>query len=329
MAPRDLDRATINTAEAARSLQVSSAALKRWAAAGLIPSQRTKGGHRRFRAEDVRALVPPTAAGDDDASRAADLVLRAAGPLEVQSWLQAERRRRGSWWEVARVVRALSAELYRRRSSGALNGVQVEVALDQLRTAALRFAELAVKETGAVAVLRSVVELREWLGACGARPGRRPRTAQPAGTAEPGAAMAWSPALSTGNSVLDAHHRTIVEQVTRFAEAVRGADPAGGLRGLVDFMEDYTSVHFRVEEQLMRQSRYPEMNEHLWEHQCMARDLATHERAVEDSGRSRPALEQLARFLVGWLQDHVSGSDQRLGAYLRQAAPAAGPSPRR
>lgn len=41
------------TIEVARLCRVSDATVKRWAAAGLLKSERTNGGHRRFRAEEV------------------------------------------------------------------------------------------------------------------------------------------------------------------------------------------------------------------------------------------------------------------------------------
>ena len=43
----------LTTKEVARICRVSDATVKRWAAAGLIDSEKTNGGHRRFRAEDV------------------------------------------------------------------------------------------------------------------------------------------------------------------------------------------------------------------------------------------------------------------------------------
>lgn len=42
--------------EAARVLGVSEASVKRWADSGLLPMEKTAGGHRRFRPEDVAAV---------------------------------------------------------------------------------------------------------------------------------------------------------------------------------------------------------------------------------------------------------------------------------
>lgn len=41
------------TIEVARLCRVSDATVKRWEEAGLLKSERTSGGHRRFRAEEV------------------------------------------------------------------------------------------------------------------------------------------------------------------------------------------------------------------------------------------------------------------------------------
>jgi excisionase family DNA binding protein len=47
------DLKCLTTKEVARLCRVSDASVKRWEAAGLLKSERTSGGHRRFRAEEV------------------------------------------------------------------------------------------------------------------------------------------------------------------------------------------------------------------------------------------------------------------------------------
>jgi len=46
-------------AEVARAFRVDPKTVTRWAHAGRIPSIRTPGGHRRFRATDVQAALRP------------------------------------------------------------------------------------------------------------------------------------------------------------------------------------------------------------------------------------------------------------------------------
>jgi len=147
----------LTTAEAAAVLKVSAATLKRWTQSGLLPSERTEGGHRRFRAEDVQALAEPMERPDDPVARGADLLLGTREPLTVQAWLQEARRSLGSWWAVAQPLRGVVAELYRRRAAGALGAVPLEAGLDRLRSALLRFAELQLAAPGDRAALLCAV----------------------------------------------------------------------------------------------------------------------------------------------------------------------------
>ncbi|MGH2784842.1 MAG: helix-turn-helix domain-containing protein [Actinomycetota bacterium] len=55
--PRFLESRLLRAGEVAALLQVSRRSIAVWAQRGLIPFIETPGGHRRFRAADVRALV--------------------------------------------------------------------------------------------------------------------------------------------------------------------------------------------------------------------------------------------------------------------------------
>lgn len=51
-----MDIKTLTTKEVARLCRVSDATVKRWECAGLIKSERTNGGHRRFRVEEIASF---------------------------------------------------------------------------------------------------------------------------------------------------------------------------------------------------------------------------------------------------------------------------------
>ncbi len=50
-------RSWLTVGEAAAFLGVSEPALRKWADAGRIPSYRTLGGHRRFRASEIKRCL--------------------------------------------------------------------------------------------------------------------------------------------------------------------------------------------------------------------------------------------------------------------------------
>lgn len=55
--PRFIATRLLRAGEVAVLLQVSRRSVAVWASRGLIPFIETPGGHRRFRASDIRALV--------------------------------------------------------------------------------------------------------------------------------------------------------------------------------------------------------------------------------------------------------------------------------
>jgi excisionase family DNA binding protein len=57
MADEHTDDALLTPAEVARLFRVSPKTVTRWARAGKLTAMRTLGGHRRFRAAEVRSLL--------------------------------------------------------------------------------------------------------------------------------------------------------------------------------------------------------------------------------------------------------------------------------
>lgn len=55
--PDSLDDRLLTPREVAAEFRVDPKTVTRWAKAGMIPSLRTLGGHRRFRESDVRAAM--------------------------------------------------------------------------------------------------------------------------------------------------------------------------------------------------------------------------------------------------------------------------------
>jgi MerR family transcriptional regulator, light-induced transcriptional regulator len=127
--------------ELARVLGVSVATVRRWADAGLLPGERTAGGHRRFSLELAERLARQR--GGDDTSQDGWIALL-VGPgaaLEVDAALLTERSRRGSWLAVAVALSSVLEALGRRWQAGQLTVVEEHVASARLARALARVAD--------------------------------------------------------------------------------------------------------------------------------------------------------------------------------------------
>lgn len=67
MQKHDEDDALLTPAEVARMFRVSPKTVTRWARAGKLTAMRTLGGHRRFRASEVRGLLGRIEEGSEQA----------------------------------------------------------------------------------------------------------------------------------------------------------------------------------------------------------------------------------------------------------------------
>ena len=121
--------------------------------------------------------------------------------------------------------------------------------------------------------------------------------------------LQWSDQLKIGNELLDAQHR---ELFTLANEVLAAQTP--GLRAL-HLMNFYLSAreHFSLEEFLMKDVSFPEIEAHTEVHaQILERLNEIRDRASDPA----VAQEQLERLLSKWLLNHISESDLQLANHL-------------
>lgn len=144
----------LSSGEIGRILGVSVATVRRWADAGLLPSQRTAGGHRRFSlsvAEQLAQQPGGTERGLDGWIR---LLVTPGEALAVDAALLGERSRAGSWLAVAETMAGVLDELGARWHGGALSIVDEHVASARLSRALARAADaLPIRPGGPRALL--------------------------------------------------------------------------------------------------------------------------------------------------------------------------------
>ena len=80
-------------------------------------------------------------------------------------------------------------------------------------------------------------------------------------------------------------------------------------------LAEEVSRHFRHEERLMREARYPQMEWHKRQHASARADLARLADAIRaaDQDATFASLEAISR----WIRDHTAVADRMAGAYLR------------
>ncbi len=124
--------------------------------------------------------------------------------------------------------------------------------------------------------------------------------------------LQWKPEYSVGDESMDAEHQEMIDLINEIYEQL-GSDPDQVEQCLGDIFST-VSMHFALEERLMRKSNYAEYQAHKDDHEELLdqiRDLMDDFAADSSSGAVR-----LEKSLSDWFASHFSTFDARLHGKL-------------
>jgi hemerythrin-like metal-binding protein len=127
----------------------------------------------------------------------------------------------------------------------------------------------------------------------------------------------WTPDLTVHVEKIDQQHMELIRQVNLLGEAVWDGKGKAAIGEILRFLLQYTSDHFRMEEELMRIHGYPKYSLHKQIHDDFVKEVQSR---VEDfeSGEVDSALVISVVNRVGeWIRGHIRVLDVELGRYLK------------
>lgn len=130
----------------------------------------------------------------------------------------------------------------------------------------------------------------------------------------------WKPAYSVQITSIDGQHQNLFRIAEELYSAMGAGQGKTALSKILDRLVQYTKVHFKQEERLMRQCGYPALEEHLAEH----RDLTERVLAFQaDFEKGKAVMTvQVLHFLKNWLTRHIADSDRKYAPFLKRNAVA-------
>ena len=129
-----------------------------------------------------------------------------------------------------------------------------------------------------------------------------------------GALIEWNDGLSVGIQEIDEQHKVLVELVNELNQAMKERHGNDVVSDILARLDEYTRIHFAVEESLMRMLGYPAFEEHKGEHEALIDDLSgLRERFA--SGQQALSFE-LMHFLRMWLTNHIQETDMEYSRFF-------------
>jgi hemerythrin len=126
----------------------------------------------------------------------------------------------------------------------------------------------------------------------------------------------WTEQWSVGVDTIDAQHRELFAAINTLLRE-EGETTSRDLAKVLDFLEQYVSNHFGMEESFMRRLSYPEFPSHKGEHVAFINEFYDLRDEYDNNGASPELADKMGRYMGDWLANHIGNVDKALGAFLR------------
>ncbi len=119
--------------------------------------------------------------------------------------------------------------------------------------------------------------------------------------------VSWRDAFNTGIGQVDKDHRHLFSLINLLE--------VNTVNQVLDELLSYVAEHFQHEEELMRLSGYPDMADHIRQHEQLTNSVA---KIVSTTVTWTPELiEQFRTFGLKWLVGHILNTDAKFGRWFR------------
>jgi len=127
--------------------------------------------------------------------------------------------------------------------------------------------------------------------------------------------LAWNPEFEIGIPVLDIQHHKFIDMVSEVQSAILTASKDQLVR-FFSFIYDYIINHFKIEELLMIECRYPEIDEHIEEHQEF-REKIDYFYENFKKNNTQFIIVNIVDYMKDWIIGHLLSSDKALGEWYK------------
>lgn len=118
----------------------------------------------------------------------------------------------------------------------------------------------------------------------------------------------------TGVLWQDFQHKQLIDLFEQVKEAKGNQKDKNLFRYTVAFLAMYVNHHFKLEEEYMEKSKYPDRAAHTKEHQDFVHELK--EFRMENKEYTQSAGDDLLMRMGEWILSHILENDQMLGKHI-------------
>lgn len=125
----------------------------------------------------------------------------------------------------------------------------------------------------------------------------------------------WSDEYSVNIDTFDEQHKQLINIINRVHDVVMSGAEKNVIRQIFVELAEYTSYHFRVEEEILEFHGYPELDKHRIQHEQLVVQLLELQMRFRKEQMSLP-VEMLNFLKSDWLLKHIVGTDKEYSSFL-------------
>jgi hemerythrin len=127
--------------------------------------------------------------------------------------------------------------------------------------------------------------------------------------------LIWNESLHCiGIAAIDDQHREIIERVNLIADAVDQGNRHEAVQEMMDDLVLFACEHFALEERLMTEYDFPDLEDHIEEHIGLLQQVNNLRKALRTPSPAKAAL--VSAFITDWAELHILQSDKEIGTFL-------------
>lgn len=127
--------------------------------------------------------------------------------------------------------------------------------------------------------------------------------------------IVWPEVFNLGIEEIDRQHKRIIDLINNVFYTLTDNDDIFEIEGVFDALNDYVRFHLRSEEEFMRSIDYPGYIYHKENHEKFEDKAFLFEQSFDPSKNIESQRDEIVKYLVTWLANHVVEEDRRYAKY--------------
>ena len=124
--------------------------------------------------------------------------------------------------------------------------------------------------------------------------------------------IAWNDNNFLGIPIIDEQHRSIVAIINTLHYFVEKHMELEVLTPIISTIYQYTIIHFKTEEMMLKEADYPSIDDHILLHKHLVNEM----KSVADESTQERDVEPLLKFLKAWWLNHINREDRKYVSFI-------------